>query len=92
MPRPPQGVHPLAAAMEWVARITAAALMMVLPGLGGQWIDRRLGWSVFTLLGFLIGLVGGVGYLLAVTRKTSDSESVARPGNRRDRDDDATQP
>jgi hypothetical protein len=41
--------HPMGIAMQWVARVFAATLMMSVPGLGGQWLDRRwgtgsLGW------------------------------------------------
>jgi hypothetical protein len=59
----------MAAAMQWVARIFASALMMFLPGLGGQWLDRRWGTRFLGLVGFAIGLVGGVAYLIAATRQ-----------------------
>lgn len=55
--------------MEWVARITAAGLMMVLPGLGGQWVDQRIGTGFLTLVGFAMGIACGLAYLLAITRK-----------------------
>jgi hypothetical protein len=58
----------MAAAMEWVARIFAAALMMCLPGFGGQWLDRLWGTSFIGLAGFAIGLVGGMMYLIAATK------------------------
>lgn len=60
--------HPMAIAMQWVARVFAASLMMTLPGLGGQWLDRRWGTSLAGPAGFALGLVGGVVYLIAVTR------------------------
>ena len=63
----------MAAAMEWVARIFAAALMMVLPGLGGQWLDRLWGTGFIGLAGFALGLVGGMMYLIAAT-KAADAE------------------
>lgn len=65
---PPQ--HPMAAAMQWVARIVAAGLMMVLPGLAGQWLDGRLGTGFIVLLGFSLGLIGSMVYLLAITKST----------------------
>ena len=34
---------PIGQAAEWVARIASVALLMVLPGLGGNWLDRALG-------------------------------------------------
>jgi hypothetical protein len=60
--------HPMAVAMEWVGRIMAAAAMMVLPGIGGQWIDRRLGTQWITLVGLALGLSLSIYYLLAITR------------------------
>lgn len=65
---PPPGENPIGVAMQWVARITAAALMMVLPGIGAQWLDSKLGTRVLTLPGFILGLVAGVAYLLMVTK------------------------
>jgi len=65
---PPPGENPIGVAMQWVARITAAALMMVLPGLGAQWLDGKLGTRFLTLPGFVCGLVVGVWYLLAITK------------------------
>lgn len=64
----PSGPHsPIADAFQWVARMTAAALMMVLPGLFGQWVDHKLGTSWFALLGFGLGITSGLVYLLVVT-------------------------
>jgi len=63
---PPQ--HPMAAAMQWVSRIMAAGLMMVLPGLAGQWLDGRLGTGFLVLLGFAAGMALSIAYLIAVTK------------------------
>jgi len=58
-----------AQAIEWVSRILAIVAVMVLPGLGGIWLDGRFGTSgVFTLLGFGLGLVVGIASLLAVVK------------------------
>jgi hypothetical protein len=59
----------MALAMEWVARIFATTLMLVAPGLGGQWLDGRWETRVFGPAGFLLGMVVGVVYLIAVTRQ-----------------------
>jgi len=61
--------HPMAAAMQWVSRIVAAGLMMVLPGLGGEWLDRRFGLGVLALLGFAIGIAAAIYYLVSVTKR-----------------------
>jgi F0F1-type ATP synthase assembly protein I len=58
----------MAAAMEWVSRITALALEMVLPGLAGTWLDDRWGTRpALTIIGFLLGMVGGIVHLLRMT-------------------------
>ena len=63
----------MAVAMQWVARICAAALMMFRPGLGGQWLDGQWGTGFIGPVGFVIGLVGGMMYLIAAT-KAADAE------------------
>jgi len=57
----------MAEAMEWVARITAIGLVMTLPGLAGQWLDKRFGTSIFTLCGLGFGFVIGMLQLLVMT-------------------------
>ncbi len=76
----------MAVAMQWVARITASAIMMVLPGLGGQWLDERWGTGFIGLAGFAFGLVAGMMYLIAATR-SADAE---RKRSVRERDDEVT--
>jgi hypothetical protein len=65
--------QPMAVAMQWVARIFAAALMMSLPGVGGQWLDARWGTGFIGPAGFVVGLIGGMTYLIAAT-KAADAE------------------
>jgi hypothetical protein len=65
---PPDDRPPLAVGMEWVSRITTVALEMVLPGLAGLWLDRKLGTVFLTMLGFAVGLVLGTWHLVAWTR------------------------
>lgn len=76
---PPQ--HPMGIAMQWVARIVAAGLMMVLPGLAGQWLDKklgldeRLGAGFLVLVGFALGITFSIWYLIAITKpKSSEPE------------------
>ena len=68
MDTPPERPSPMTEAMEWVSRILAVAAVMVLPGLAGQWLDKRLGTGFFGLAGFAVGMVSGIAYLLAVTK------------------------
>ena len=65
--------NPIGEAFDWAARVMAVSLEMFLPGLAGQWLDRRLGTTFLTLLGFTFGLVAGVWHLLLMTRKTGRS-------------------
>jgi len=75
--------HPIAAAMQWVARIFAAALMMSLPGLGGQRLDKWWGTSFLGPAGFVLGLIGGMSYLIAATR----SAEAKRKSDKRSHDE-----
>lgn len=60
---------PIAVAYMWATRVFTVTLMMVLPALAGGWADLSWGTAPgFTLLGAVIGLVGGVSHLLAITR------------------------
>jgi hypothetical protein len=57
----------MAVAMEWVTRITTVAFVMVAPGLLGYWIDGKFGIRLLAPVGFLLGVCGGIWYLLAIT-------------------------
>ncbi len=59
--------NPLGEALEWAARIMAVSIEMVLPGLGGEWLDRRLGTSFLVIAGFTFGILAGVSHLLLMT-------------------------
>ena len=56
--------------MEWVARIMAVSLIMFVPGLCGQWLDRRFGTGFLTLIGFALGMTVGFYTLLVFTGAT----------------------
>ena len=67
-------LHPMAAAVEWVSRITTVALIVVLPGFGGLWLDKQWGTSPFLgLLGFALGLTSGIWSLFKKTGATTSS-------------------
>ena len=66
-PSPPKP-SPMAIGMEWVARIFSISLLMFLPGVGGQWLDEKLGTNFLTLLGFGFGFVAGLGTLLVMVK------------------------
>jgi Putative F0F1-ATPase subunit Ca2+/Mg2+ transporter len=75
---------PMAAAMEWVSQITTVVLMMILPGLLGQWLDRRWGTGFLALVGFGLGLTTGIWHLLRVTSR--GNRVASHPGKEPDRD------
>jgi ATP synthase protein I len=63
-----RSVDPLALAMEWVSKITTVALEMVLPTVGGGYLDRRLGTTYWTLIGVIVGFLVGMWHLLQMTK------------------------
>ena len=68
--------------MEWVSRITTVALEMVLPGVAGQWLDRRWGTNFLGLAGFALGLAVGVWHLLLMARAQEAKGRTKRPGSK----------
>jgi hypothetical protein len=66
----------MALAMQWVARIFAAALMMFLPGVGGQWLDRQWGTGFIGPAGFVLGVIGGMTYLIAATKSANSPRKL----------------
>ncbi len=65
--------------MEWVSRIFVVGLEMVLPGLGGGWLDERWGTKpLFTIVGFGLGIVGGMAHLLLMTSADSRRQKSSR--------------
>lgn len=55
-------------AVNWVARITTVGLEMVLPGLGGLWLDSRFGTHFLGALGFAVGVALGLWQMVKFTR------------------------
>jgi F0F1-type ATP synthase assembly protein I len=56
-------------AYTWVARITSVCGAMVLPAIGGMWLDNKLGLTpILTLTGLLLGMVGGLTMLIQLTK------------------------
>lgn len=67
----PKNLSPIAIAYQWVGRIFAVCVVMILPGVGGYWLDRYLGFEspIFAIAGFLLGLV--LGMILLVVMATA---------------------
>ena len=69
-PDPADGRSAFAIAYGWAGRITGIGLEMVVPGLIGYWIDQRLGTkAVFTIGGFVFGMVFGFWHLMKIAGK-----------------------
>jgi ATP synthase protein I len=66
---------PLALAVEWVTKITTVALEMVLPAIGGGYLDQRWGTKYWTLIGLVLGLVVGMWHLLQMTKQPKRGSS-----------------
>jgi hypothetical protein len=66
--KPPPQPHPIALAMEWVAKITTVSLEMFLPAIGGGYLDRRFGTSYLAILGLVLGVTVGIWHLLQMTQ------------------------
>lgn len=64
--------------MVWVSRILAVTAVMVLPGLAGQWLDKRWGTGFLGIAGFIFGLVSGMAYLLIMTKLSPGGSSGRR--------------
>lgn len=63
---------PMAQAMEWTSQVTTIAVEMALPGLGGYWLDRRLGTRmVFLMLGVALGFAMGMWHLMKLAKAAS---------------------
>jgi hypothetical protein len=60
---------------EWASRVTTVCLEMVLPGIGGQWLDKRWGTNYLALLGLVIGVSVGIMHLLAMTKQAEQSKN-----------------
>jgi hypothetical protein len=66
-------LDPFGQAIQWVAKITTVALEMVLPTIGGVYLDKRFGTRFWTLTGVVVGLVVGLWHLLQMTRPRGGS-------------------
>ena len=68
MPRHSSG-SPVGEALAWASRIMAIGLTMFLPGLAGGWLDARSGTRIFGPLGFVVGFVTALAWLVSLGRR-----------------------
>ena len=64
----------MAAAVQWVAKITTVALEMFLPAVLGGYLDRRFGTGYLALVGLVFGVVLGIWHLLQMTKAPPQGE------------------
>jgi len=71
----------LSRGLQWVSMITTVALEMVLPAVGGIWLDRQLGTRFLGLLGLALGIPLGLWHLVRMTqpRPRPDSDANRTP-------------
>ena len=67
-------ISPIGAAFTWVGRITAIGLVMVLPGAGGNWLDRQLETTVLEPVGFLLGFTLGLASIVRITAENREKK------------------
>ena len=70
---------PMAAAMEWVSRILAISVEMVLPGIVGGWLGKRWGIDWLGLVGIALGVVLGMTHLLVMTKAMNRRNAAGGP-------------
>jgi hypothetical protein len=69
VPTPNDNRPPIAVAVQWVSQITTISLEMILPGIAGQWLDKRWGTNFLALLGFGIGVPLAIWHLIRLTKQ-----------------------
>lgn len=84
MPIPDKPSYPFAEASAWLGRVAAMAIVMVLPIVGGQYLDESLGIQVLGPIGVLIGLTLGLVYLLAITGVFRKNTKRSKRGSQND--------
>jgi hypothetical protein len=72
----PDERSPVALAYQWATRIMVVAMMMVLPGLAGHWVDEKLGTVVlFLLVGLGLGCTAAALQLMHIIRSENHPKS-----------------
>lgn len=66
-------------ALDWVSRVLAICVVMVLPGIGGGWLDRQLGTGYWTVLGFVFGFVSGFTTLILLVKRDGGGPRQSPP-------------
>lgn len=70
---------PIAEAYHWVSIVTTITLEMVLPALGGSFLDKR--WSTgsaLTIVGACLGMFVAITHLLQITNQKPPGSSSSK--------------
>ncbi len=59
-------VSPVGDAFAWASRILAIGLAMFLPGVGGNWLDSRLGTRFLGPVGLIFGFTAALVWLVQI--------------------------
>ena len=79
-PSPRDSRTPMAVAMLWVSKITTVSLTMVLPALGGWWLDNVCGTAPWLLItGAMVGMAAGFRQLLQLVATPESRRKPLRP-------------
>jgi hypothetical protein len=73
-------------ATEWVAKITTVSLEMILPAVGGGYLDRQWGTNYWVLVGLVLGGTVGFWHLLKMTRPKRSKPLPSDNGDNKDKD------
>jgi ATP synthase protein I len=61
-----------------LAMISTVVAEMVVPILIGVWLDNRYGWTPWGMtIGAVLGLVGGVGHLIVLARRSEKRDETS---------------
>ncbi len=66
-------------ALDWVSRVLAICVVMVLPGIGGDWLDQRFGTSFWALIGFAFGFASGFTALILLVKRDGGGPRQSGP-------------
>lgn len=65
-------------AFNWVGRVMAVAVEMVLPGVAGYWLDGVWKTGFLAPVGFVLGLVMGMAHLIVMAQASARSKTGTR--------------
>ncbi len=56
-------------AIDTFSRTLAVGVLMLVPGGAGYYADRWLGTNFLTMVGFILGMIAGIGILIVQSKK-----------------------